>query len=159
MIESFPEFLIKSHESGIYTLARFISRYIAAHWERIFEDNFAHLAASAGPMHHELYIQYLDWLFAPLNQALARAGYAANPTLPGHFSESRESGPEHERQRWLWSKITSPNGQPAGSILVIFYHDHTRLRIPRAPLVLPLEESGIDGRKSMMEASGELVIL
>jgi hypothetical protein len=157
MFPSLIDFLIRSHDGGIYTLARFITRHVTAQWQRVLEENFAHLSSSSGLADDTLYCLYVKLLFDPVNQALERAGFAANPVLPGSFARSREWGPEHERQRWLWSKITSPRGEAVGSLLVIFYHDHTQLRIPRAPLILPLQEPGIeDALKSDVEASAPI---
>jgi hypothetical protein len=84
----------------------------------VLEENFAHLSSSSGLADDTLYCLYVKLLFDPVNQALERAGFAANPVLPGSFAHSREWGPEHERQRWLWSKITSPRGEAVGSLLL-----------------------------------------
>jgi len=159
MNDSLSDFLIKSHDSGIHTLARFIARYVSADWERVFEESFASLSQSRGLSDDAAYALYAQLLFAPLNQALERVGFAANPALPGNFSISREWGPEHERQRWLWSKITAPRGEFLGTILVIFYHDHTRLSIPRPPLVLPLQDAGINKIQPAPQAVDQEMLL
>jgi hypothetical protein len=154
MDESLTDFIIKSHDGGIYTVARFISRIVVANWERVLEENFAHLSGSSGPGDETLYVLYLKLLFEPVQAALERAGFAADPPLPGNFANSREWGPEQERQRWLWTRVSSPRGELLGTMLVIFYHDDTQLRIPRAPLVLPIQEETTRTELNGGEAAG-----
>ena len=159
MSESLTDFLIKSHDGGIHTVARFIARCIRANYQRMFEQNFGHLTEPHGLMDDRVYQQYLKLLFEPVEEALRGGGFAARPALADSFAMAREWGPEHERQKWLWSKISSPTGQLLGTLLVIFYHDHTQVRIPRPPLVLPLQERALENElDGAIEAGMELTV-
>ena len=115
MTESLTDFVIRSHDAGIHTVARFISRQVAASWQKVLEENFAHLPPSGALIDGTLYILYLKLLFEPIHAALERAGFAADPPLPGSFFNSREWGPDQERQRWLWTRLSSPRGELLGT--------------------------------------------
>jgi hypothetical protein len=75
----------------------------------------------------------------------------AEPQLAGDFEISREWGraDQTDQQRWMWSTIHSADGEPLGTIVTKFYHDHTQFRIPRAPQILGLTETG---KENVVEA-------
>lgn len=140
MNESLQQFLIKSHDSSIYALARYADRCISASWESVFEEHLEELIDLYIKFGDSAYGVYCKLLFERLHAQLKNAGYRPRPRLPGNFSLSREWGTQHDRQRWFWSAISSAKGEAMGTIVIVFYHDHTELRLPRAPQVLPLEE-------------------
>jgi hypothetical protein len=41
----------------------------------------------------------------------------------------------------MWSKISTTDGAPVGTIAIVFWHDHTQIRIPRPFQVIALEET------------------
>jgi hypothetical protein len=81
-------------------------------------------------------------MFRHIHAQLKEVGMKATPRLPGNFSVSREWGDdERDRQRWMWSKITTKEGAPVGTIATVFYHDHEQIRIPRPFRIIALTET------------------
>ena len=144
-METLPDFLIRSHDATIYSLARYIGRHIAASWQSVFAENIGQLRGIQSVTDGAGYGLYCKLLFKRINEQLRDASMCPKPRLPGNLSISREWGPQHERQRWSWSGITAPDGRPLGTIAVILDHDHTRLRVPKAPDVLPLRSTTREG--------------
>lgn len=135
-------FFAQNKSSDIFTIARYIEGYINKHWEAVFQNNQGRLEEAFDEGGDAAtYGLYGSLLFKPLNEQLKQAGLRPAPQLPGNFAISREWGSEEERQRWFWSKLTSPEGTALGTIVISFFHDHTQARIPRAAQVLALEET------------------
>jgi hypothetical protein len=141
-MESLQAFFSEYGSSDIHALARYIQRHVDEQWEVVFQNNRAEMAARYDELGDGVYGLYGAQLFQPVHAQLKRAGWRAMPRLPfGNFSISREWGPEDDRQRWFWSKIASRESAAIGTIVVVFFHDHVQIRIPRPPQILALEET------------------
>lgn len=133
-------------QTDIFAIGREIEAYVAGEWQSILDENREKLEdayARAGDM---AYGTYLDLLFRPVHRWLKDGGLRAEPKLPGDFDVSREWGnaDQTDQQRWMWSTIETQAGAPLGTIVTITPHDHTRFRVPRAPGVIALAETGMD---------------
>ncbi|GCE11547.1 DUF6022 family protein [Tengunoibacter tsumagoiensis] len=68
---------------------------------------------------------------------LKEAGFTCNPMFPGTFPLSREQwGPQEERERRSWCVLHQQQTEDLGTLVTSFFHDHTRFRIPRQPVIL-----------------------
>ncbi len=129
-------------EAPISILARYIERHIEEKWQTVFQDNYSKLLDLYNRVGDDAaYGFYVQRLFQPVHEQLKEDGLRASPRLPGNLSISREWGPDDDRQRWFWSKITSTEGAPVGTIVILFFHDHLQIHIPRPPGVIALEET------------------
>jgi hypothetical protein len=87
---------------------------------------------------------YSRRLFVPVRDELARAGLRCRPALPGTFQLSEERwGYLSCRERRLWSVLEESGGKPTGAIVTRFFHDHTRLRVPKVPIVFAVEAQDV----------------
>lgn len=130
------------HSRDIYTLARYLDRYLAENTQPVFEQHKAELERLYPELGDGVYGVYGKYLFQPVHDQFKQVGLRSTPRLPfGGFSASREWGAEADRQRWCWSKITAADGATLGTIALGFYHDHTAIRIPRPPRVVALTET------------------
>lgn len=130
--------------TDIFAIGREIEAYVAVEWESILAENRDKLAdayARAGDM---AYGTYLDLLFRPVHRWMRESGLRAEPRLPGDFEISREWGraDETDQQRWMWSTVFSADGEALGTLVTLTHHDHTGFRLPRAPGILALAETG-----------------
>jgi hypothetical protein len=140
-MESLQAFFSESSSSDIHTLGRYIQQHIHEHWEAVYQSTQPEMLERYAEIGDSVYGIYGAHLFRPVHAELKQAGLRATPRLPGNFSISREWGPEDERQRWMWSKISTTEDAAVGTIVTIFYHDHLQIRIPRAFQVIALEET------------------
>jgi hypothetical protein len=140
LMESLQAFFTENGRD-IHSLARYIQRHVDEHWEAIYNDTRPEMVDKFPQIGDTVYGIYGSHLFKPVHDQLKQVGLRATPRLPGHFMSSREWGPEDERQRWMWSKITLDNGAAVGTIAVAFYHDHNEIRIPRAFKIVALDET------------------
>jgi hypothetical protein len=141
-MQSLKVFFGESGSSDIHALARYIQQHIDDNWEMVYQQNREEMARRYGEIGDTVYGIYGARLFRPVHAQMKEEGLRATPRLPGHFNSSREWGPEDERERWMWSKITTAEGAAVGTIVTVFYHDHLQIRIPRAFRVIPLEATG-----------------
>ena len=135
---------LTSDERDIHAIGRFIEAQIDATWEAVLQKNAAKLADAYAKGGDMAYGTYLNLLFRPIHKQLKEAGLTAKPRFPGDFQISREWGraDETDQQRWMWSAVTSATGGALGTIVTIVFHDHTRFRLPRAPRIIALAETG-----------------
>jgi hypothetical protein len=125
-------------------LERGLNEFINRRWRALLEERRPRLLEAYERVGELAYGAYLELLFRPLNRAARAAGIGLAPRLPGDFNSSREWGrDESDRQRWMWSALSGPDGAPLGTIVVQVHHDHTQFRLPRAPGALVLAETGI----------------
>lgn len=128
--------------NDIFALAQNIEQHINEHWETVFSDVQQEMIDQYPEIGDSVYGIYGTHLFREILAQMKQAGLRSTPRLPfGNFASSREWGEEDDRQRWLWSKITTTEGAALGTIAVAFYHDHEQIRIPRAPLIIALIET------------------
>lgn len=131
---------LASHGHTIHTLGQYVQAYLDAHTQPVFAVHQAELERQYQELGDAVYGVYGKHLFEPLYVQFKAIGLRTTPRLPfGGFADSREFGPEDDRQRWFWSKLTSDDGVAVGTLALAFYHDHIQLRIPRAPQVIPIE--------------------
>lgn len=138
---------LSDHEArDIFAIGRFIERHVTDTWQVILQakhDKLVDVFQRAGD---GAYGTYGNLLFRPVMKQLLQAKVRASPRLPGDFNSSREWGNEDEsdQQRWMWSTILTTTGEPLGTIVTIYFHDHTRFRIPRPPQIIALRETTKD---------------
>lgn len=129
---------------NIHTLAKYLQHYLDQNTQPIFKIHQAEMERLYPEIGDSVYGIYGKHLFQSVNEQLKAAGLRSTPRLPfGGFSASREFGPEEDRQRWFWSKITTTDGdgETLGTIALAFYHDHVQIRIPRPMRVMALTET------------------
>jgi hypothetical protein len=132
-------FFADNKSSDIHAIARTIEQYIHENWEAVFQDSRDEMIERYAEIGDSVYGIYGSRLFRHIHDQFREAGLRATPRLPGSFSISREWGPEDDRERWMWSKITKADGAAPGTIVTVFYHDHLQIRIPRAFKIIGLE--------------------
>jgi hypothetical protein len=141
-MESLQLFFAQNKSSDIHTIARYIDQHIREHWETVFQNTHNEMVERSDEIGDSVYGIYGTRLFRPIHDQFKQAGLRSTPRLPfGNFSISREWGPEEDRQRWFWSKITAAEGAAIGTIAIVFYHDHYQIRIPHPPQIYALEET------------------
>lgn len=140
--QSVQEFLSAGSEPDIFALGRYIEAHIAENWRYVLETKHDRLLDTYHRLGEMVYGAYGEFLFRPVRRQLKQAGFRMTPRLPGEFNISREWGPEEDRQRWMWSTISGPDGKAIGTIVVKYFHDHTEFRVPRPPEILALTETG-----------------
>ncbi|MBV9786704.1 MAG: hypothetical protein JOZ51_00910 [Chloroflexi bacterium] len=142
--QSLQELLTESSEPAIFAIGRFIEAQIAENWQRVLETRHDRLIDTYHRLGEMVYGAYGEFLFRPIRQEIKQAGFRLAPRLPGEFDISREWGTEEDRQRWMWSTVSTADGTAIGTIVVKYYHDHTEFRVPRPPAILALTETGKD---------------
>lgn len=140
--KSLQEFLSESKEQDIFALARYVEEHIADNWQIVLETKHDKLLDAYHRLGEMVYGAYGEFLFRPVHQQLKQAGFRLAPRFPGEFNISREWGPEEDRQRWMWSTVSTPDAKALGTIVVKYFHDHTEFRVPRPPAILALTETG-----------------
>ena len=138
------ELLPTRDENTLQTLADYIQDYVHEHWRQVLEENGEELRHRYDEAGEPAYAVFAQKLFRPVQEQLERARFLSEPRFPGTLSASREWGPAEERQRWLWSVVRRERGAPLGTLVVGFFHDHTRFRVSRPPTVLALNETDSD---------------
>ena len=141
-MESLQAFFTKSGNVDIHAIARYIQRYVDEQWQTVYRNTRDEMVARYDEIGDSVYGIYGSRLFRQIHDQLKAVGLRATPRLPGDFNASREWGAEDDRERWMWSKIATRDNTPIGTIVVVFYHDHEQIRIPRAFKIIGLEASG-----------------
>jgi hypothetical protein len=135
-------FFADAEGSDIFALGRYVQAHVDSHWETVFQAVYETMVARYDELGDGVYGLYGTALFKPIHAQFREAGWRVQPRLPGNFGISREWGDdERDRQRWMWSKITAPDGTVWGTIATGFYHDHCEIRIPRPFRIIALRES------------------
>jgi len=143
MMETLKDYVLDSQRLDIHILADYISRHIYSDWEDALKDTYDKMVELYPKIGDSVYATYSKRLFKPIHKQLKLAGLQAIQQLPGDLMISREWGQsEQDRQRWMWSEISTVDNNPLGTIVTIVFHDHEQIRIPRAFQVLALEEIG-----------------
>ncbi len=139
-MESLQTFFDQHGSRDIQTIAAYIQQHVDEQWETVFQQYREKIVAAYDDIGEAVYGMYGLYLFRPVHAQFKQVGLKATPRLPGHLDSSREWGPDDDRQRWMWSKITSTeDGQPIGTIVTVYYHDHINIRVPRAPCIIGLD--------------------
>ena len=141
-MESSRALLSDDERRDIFALGHRIERHIAESWQAILQTKHDRLLEVFEKAGDAAYGTYGTLLFRPVRRQLEQAGLRASPRLPGDFEISREWGnaDESDQQRWMWSTIKTAAGEPLGTIVTLFHHDHTRFRVPRQPGIIALRE-------------------
>lgn len=155
-MKSLEELLPAQDENTVQTLADYVQAQVREHWRQVLEENWEELRHRYDEVGEPAYGVFAQKLFRPVQEQLERTGFTSEPRFPGALSASKEWGPSEERQRWLWSVVRRGRGAPLGTLVVGFFHDHTRFRIPRSPSVLALKETDADAIVgAIVRAAGE----
>lgn len=139
-------FLAEKKEVTIHTLASYIRQYILEQSPVILQENHEKLERTFAKAGEYAYGVYGRTLFQPLQEEFKQAGINAQPDFPGDFATTSIEywGPPEERERCMWSVLSTASGQTLGTIVTRIFHDHTRFRIPHAPGIIVLEETETD---------------
>jgi hypothetical protein len=139
-MESLQTFFAKN-SSDIQSVGRYIQQHVDEHWELVFQSVRQEMLDRYAEIGDSVYGIYGTHLFREIHEQFKDVGLKATPRLPGNFSVSREWGEETDRQRWMYSKITTKDGAPVGTIATAFFHDHEQIRIPRPFKIIALAET------------------
>lgn len=124
----------------IHSIGRYVQEHINQQWESSFQQCQRKMLALYPQLGDSVYAIYGKHLFQKVHEHFKTVGLQASPRLSGSLMTSREWGDsESERQRWMWSKISRSDGSAIGTIVIVVFHDHTQIRIPRAFQVIALE--------------------
>ncbi|MBA2682503.1 MAG: hypothetical protein H0U76_29435 [Ktedonobacteraceae bacterium] len=139
-------FLDEKKKVTIHTLASYIRQYILEQFPIVLHENHEKLERTFAKAGEYAYGVYGRTLFQPLQEELRQAGINAQPDFPGDFATTSIEywGPPEERERCMWSVLSTASGQTLGTIVTRIFHDHTRFRIPHAPGIIVLEETETD---------------
>jgi len=138
----------------IETVAAYIQQYVDEHSQEVLQQNIVELEEIRARLGDPAYARYSQALFRPLYDEIKRAGLTCDPGLPGSFPLSREQwGPQEERERRFWCVLHQENGGVLGTLITRYFHDHTKLRIPRAPVVLASAQTNQTAIAQMIESS------
>jgi hypothetical protein len=139
-MESLEAFFTANNSRDIHTIARYVQQHVNAEWEIAFEATQARMVELYPQIGDSVYAMYGKRLFQHIHDQFKTVGLQATPKLPGSLPPSREWGDdESDRQRWMWSKITTTDGKPVGTLVCVYFHDHIQIRIPRAPQIMALQ--------------------
>jgi hypothetical protein len=120
----------------------------------VFQQHLAVLEEIRARVGEQVYARYGQELFRPLADEFKQAGLICDPAFPGTFPLSREQwGPEEDRERRFWCVLHQENGGTLGTLITRYFHDHTRLRIPRPPVVLACAQTNQTVIAQMVERS------
>lgn len=129
----------------IQTVANYLQQAINDQWQQVFQqdlEEFQRIFATSGD---PAYAAYSRALFGPIEAQLKEFGLRCGNGLPGVFAHSIERwGPPEERERRFWTAVWPEQGELLGTIITRYFHDHTQLRIPQAPIVLAVEETDLE---------------
>jgi hypothetical protein len=139
---------------SVEPLADHITQRLAERWEPVLAERRATLEEMFEKHADVAYGTYSRRLMEPIRgdlDELAAGGYTVEPAYPGSFRDSVEpmTAPE-ERVRTFWT-VVSRDGEPLGALLLRFFHDHSRFRVPRAPQVRALEETSPAAIRSVID--------
>ncbi len=136
------------------TVAAYIQQYADEHCQQVLQEHLAELEEIYARVGDPAYARYSQALFQPVYNEIKEAGLICDPGLPGSFPLSREQwGPQSERERRFWCALREDDGRDLGTLVIRFFHDHTHLRIPRAPIILPLAQTNQTAIAQMVESS------
>jgi len=111
-------------------------------WRSCWQAHLAEIESAYERLGEPAYGVYARELFRPVEDELRLANLTCEPMLPGAFPSSEERwGRWEERERRFWSVVRDGDGHALGTLVTRYFHDHTKLRIPRSPLVLALRET------------------
>lgn len=122
----------------IQSVAKFLEQHVNQHYDAVFQGMKQEMIDLYPTLGDTVYGKYIDALMRPAIETLKAKRVKSRPRLPGSLMPSREWGAETERQRWMWSKISTED-RDLGTIAFGFYHDHEQIRIPRAPQIVALD--------------------
>jgi hypothetical protein len=137
------------------TIANYAQQYVDEHWQKVFQQHLPALEEIHARAGEPAYARYGQDLFRPLFNEFKQEGLICDPAaLPGTFPLSREQwGPAEERERRFWCVLHQENGGVLGTLITRYFHDHTKLRIPRAPIVLASAQTNQTAIAQMIESS------
>lgn len=133
-----------NEDRTVHDWIEWVQAYLDDQWAVVWDQQLAKLTRVYESQGEAAYGLYSRRLFVPVRDALAGAGITCRPALPGTFELSEERwGYLACRERRLWSVLRDREGQSAGAIVTRFFHDHTRLRVPKAPVVFAVESGDV----------------
>jgi hypothetical protein len=140
------DFLEQRDEVSVSSLAAFVKEYVKDHWRVVLREQREKLLDAWERVGEPAYGVYFTALMRPLRQQFVDAGIVTDPAFPGALPHSVEAfaGPMNDRARCMWFVVRRKGGAPFGTIVVRFFHDHTRFRVPRSPDVLAIDETEPD---------------
>lgn len=144
-MKSLKEFLSETNTITIDMLGTYIKQYIDERWQHVLQESEEELVRMFDKVGEgAAYGTFAQRLFHPIHEQLKQSGFPSEPGFPGTLSTSREWGPPTRRERWMWSVVNTAQGVSLGAIVILYFHDHTKFRIPRSPSVRVLEATNTD---------------
>ena len=126
---------------SVATVAGWVAEQLASSWQTSWQDHLPMISQAYKRMGEPAYGLYNRELFAPIQARLTAAGLVCKPPLPGTLPLSEEDwGPEHHRERRMWTLLHDEHRTQLGAIVTRFFHDHTQLRLPEPPTAVGLCE-------------------
>ena len=140
-MKSFADFLAEKREVAIHTLASYLRLYIQEQLQPFWREHYEELLSVYQQAGDPAYGVFGRKFFGPVQEQFAQAGFTLEPEFPGNLPNSLEQwGPPEERERCMWS-VVRRGDQTLGTLVLRIFHDHTKFRLPAAPIVLTLEET------------------
>lgn len=123
--------------STIEVTAAYVQQFVDEHYQQILQSHQQELEELFARVGEPVYARYSQLLFQPVTDELRQAGLICDPAFPGTFPFSREQwGSQEERERRFWCVLHQSQAKELGTLVTSLFHDHTRFRIPRRPVVL-----------------------
>lgn len=161
---------LEQREVTAAALAEYVGQYVRDRWREVLREHRDKLLDTFERYGEPAYGTYFTTLMRPMRREFEAAGLTTEPAFPGALPYSVEGwgGPMDDRERAMWFVVRRRGRAPIGTIVVRFFHDHTRFRIPRAPRVIALDVTdpeeivealgGEDGPESQPEPPLEVVV-
>lgn len=138
----------------IETTAAYVQQFVNEHYLQVLQRHRQELEELFVRVGEPTYARYSQELFQPVSDELQQAGLICDPSFPGTFPLSREQwGPQEERERRFWCVLHQPQAEDLGTLITSLFHDHTRFRIPRQPVVLAFAQTDHATIAQMIEKS------
>ncbi|QBD76348.1 hypothetical protein EPA93_10145 [Ktedonosporobacter rubrisoli] len=135
----------------VEVIAAYVQHYVNERYQQAWQEMLPELEQTYATKGEPAYGLYCIRFFQPLKEELEQVGLQAEQNLPGNFPSSIEEwGPRDYRERRFWTVLRESNGEKLGTLVTRIFHDHTKLRLPQAPAVLPLSQTDDEAIKQFV---------
>jgi hypothetical protein len=156
MVATLADWLQRDGRS-VATVSTWIQHRLDHDWSVVWTSRLGELHDLFDTIGEPAYGVYNRELYRPIQKALNHEGLTCKPTLPGSFALSEEEwGAEDDRERRMWTLLIDHGAEPIGSLVTRFFHDHTRLRLPRPPALEGLPDTDHDTIRAIVLGDPEL---
>jgi len=131
--------------SPLVTVAEWIGGRLHDEWLASWNEQLPRLTEAWERIGEPAYGIYNRELFRAIQVELDAEGFTCSPRLPGNLDNSEEHwGPEDFRERRMWTILRDSTGTSLGALVTRFFHDHTLLRLPAAPIMEAVAQTDHD---------------